>query len=79
MVIVRLLAAGVGLALDAYAERSEARKRADTEYHGTGYGTLVKFEQDITNFNAIRNRNNLLGLKSEETRRRRIQRATELR
>jgi len=38
MVIVRLLAAGVGLALDAYAERSEARKRADTEYHGTGYG-----------------------------------------
>jgi hypothetical protein len=46
MVIVRLLAAGVGLALDAYAERhsssskngSEARSRAGTEYHVTGYG-----------------------------------------
>jgi len=46
MVIVRLLAAGVGLALDAYAEwlasssknDSEARRRDGTEYHETGYG-----------------------------------------
>jgi hypothetical protein len=46
MVIVSLLAAGVGLALDAYAERhassskndSETRRRAGSEYDGTSYG-----------------------------------------
>jgi hypothetical protein len=41
--------------------------------------TLIKLRQDVTNFNITRNRDNLLGFKSEETRRRRIQRATELR
>jgi hypothetical protein len=41
--------------------------------------TLIKFGEDVTNFNITRNWDNLLGCKSEETRRRRIQRATELR